>query len=390
MTPPRAAAVNETTMDAPVAEGVRSIPLRARGRPRARRRTLALRTPLACLCYMLVLIGVCAGIDRAVANRLFAAPHDFVPAYRSFPEYAFGVKLHQLAGVRDRVDTLFIGNSRTLFGVRAGVFDRRLAAHGERVSSYNLGLPSVDVRFWPTFFGRYDRGPAPRHVLLGLLPRDLDAHFQMGGKLSEAFLASAGFENRDMSSVSRWSEEEMANLFLLRGRSSDLRLVHPSDILHGRKLDLHPIHLADGLGFGKLPSTNVLSEAALRQGRARLAVRHGSTPFVLGEQQRRSLIALNQRIRRGGGCLTLYTTPLLYDEELWGTVEMRRGFMAAMRRLVAQLPGVQFVNVGGQAQHAYGPRDFGDGDHLNARGATRFSGQLADALAPVLRGPSCP
>jgi hypothetical protein len=347
------------------------------------------RQALLCLTYVAILVAVAVGVDRAVSSRLFAHPYDYVPAYRSFQEYAVGVKLHQFESNHRRFGALFLGNSRTMFGVNPAVVDSQLARRGERLDSYNLALPSVDVRFWPPFFRRYYDEQPPQQLFLGLLPRDLDTSFSLGEREVQAFLHSAGFQNRGMSGVSSWAEESLARLFVLRGRISDTRLITLSDVLEHKKLDLNEIHLANDQGWAQLSHRVMLSKAKLVAQERRLARRHGRARFVLGAQQRQSLESLNAWIRSRGGCLTLFTTPLLYDAEPYGTLEMRRGFIRTMRRLVRQMPGLRFVDVGGRVQHEYGPGDFGDGDHLAAPGATRFSRQLADALLPSLTDPSC-
>lgn len=348
------------------------------------------RTPLLCLTYIAVLIAVAVGVDRAVAGRLFTHPYDYVPAYRSFQEYAVGVKLHQFDSEQRRFSGLFLGNSRTMFGVNPVVFDAELARRGvDNFGSYNLALPSVDPRFWPPFFKRYYSRAPPKQLFLGILPRDLDASFTLGAEQVTAFLHSAGFEHRHLRGVASWAEESLARLYILRGRISDLRLIKLSDIVDHEKLDLNEIHMANDEGWARMPQRAILPKPELMAQARRLAHRSGRARFVLGRQQAESVVRLNSWIRSRGGCLTLFTTPLLYDREPWGTIEMRRGFLRAVHRLVRETPGLRFVDIGARVQQRYGANDFGDGDHLAPPGATRFSRQLADALYPRLIGSGC-
>jgi hypothetical protein len=336
-----------------------------------------------------ILIALAVGVDRVIAGRLFAHPYDYVPAYRSFQEYAVGVKLHQFKSQHERYGGLFLGNSRTMFGVDPVVFDRALARRGVHFNSYNLALPSVDPRFWPPFFQRYYNRAPPRQLFLGILPRDLDASFVVGEQQVAAFLRSAGFQHRHLRGVATWAEESLAHLYILRGRISDLRLITLSDLLDHQKLDLHEIHMANDAGWARLPPRVALPKLELIAQAKRLARRHGRERFVLGRQQQAAVVRLNTWIRSRGGCLTLFTTPLLYDREPWGTIEMRRGFLRAVRRLVRETPGLRFVDIGARVQRGYAPDDFGDGDHLTPRGAVRFSRQLADALYPRVSDPGC-
>jgi hypothetical protein len=370
----------------------------ATGEPRdassVRRRPLLRRLParLRCLAYMAVLIGAGIGIDHAIAWRLFEQPTAFVPAYRSFQDYDVGVKLQQFRTVEGQhFDAFFIGNSRTMFGVDPAVFDAALARTGVRFHSYNLAQESVDARFWYPFFTRYYGSRPPRYVFLGVLPRDLDAGYTaQGARYAAAFFASAGFQNRNMSAINRAAEETLSRLYILHGRVSDTRLLSFSDILHGRKLNLNQARLANGQGWMELPQSVLATPKRLLRAQATaLAHRRGDRPFELGRAQQRSLVALNTWVRSGGGCLILYTTPLLYDNEPWGTTQMRQGFTRSMQRLLRLIPGLQFVDAGARVQSGYGVQAFGDGDHLNRRGAARFSSQLAAALAPAMSASAC-
>ena len=347
---------------------------------------------VACLLYMVLLIGGTIGVDRLIAWRLFASPSTFVPAYRSFQDYDIGIKLQQFRGVESQPFTgFFVGNSRTMFGVNPSVFDQTLKRQGQPFHSYNLAEESVDVRFWAPFFTRYYQRHPPHYVFLGLLPRDLDAGYTtLGERYVNAFFASAGFQNRNMSPINRFAEEEMAKLYFLHGRISDARLVSLSDILHGRKLSLHQGSLGNAQGWMRLPQ-DVLSipKPFLRAQAAQLAHRRGRQPFVLGTQQAQSLAALNAWVRRGHGCLITYTTPLYYDSEPWGTELMRQGFTQTMHRLTRTIPGLQFVDLGARVQGSYTAADFGDGDHLNGRGAARFSAQLATGLRAAMAASPC-
>ena len=348
--------------------------------------------PVQCLAYMAVLFGLAVGIDRAISFRLFAHPTAFVPAYRSFQDYDVSVKLQQFRGLEGRhFDAFFIGNSRTMFGVNPAVFDATLRRAGERFHSYNLAEESVNSAFWQPFFSRYYGRRPPHYLLLGVLPRDFDASYTaQANTFRNAFFSSAGFANRNMSAVNRDAEDQLSKLFILHGRVSDLRLISLSDILHGRRLDLHQGRLANSQGWMELPQS-VLStpKSFLARQAAALAHRHGDQAFKLGGEEQRSVTRLNSWVRGGGGCLILFTTPLLYDREPWGTVEMRRGFTQAMRRLTTTVPGLQFIDIGARVQGRYTPQDFGDGDHLDGQGATLFSTQLAQALAPAMASSAC-
>lgn len=344
----------------------------------------AFRTRLACCAYVVLLVLAAIGIDRAIANRLFERPSDFVPAYRAFQEYTSGVKLDQLRGNSSHFDALFLGNSRTMFGVNPAIVDAQLALGGLHIRSYNLAMPKVDVRFWPGFFHRYYTGRNPRYVLLGIVPDDMDARTALLQRIA-LFYQSSGFANRHMSSISRWAEERLAHLFVLRGRIADVRLLSLYDALHGRKLNLREIHVSNSQGWTRLEPQFMESRSLLASRRDAALARGDHVRFELGSGQLRSVLALNQWVRKRGGCVILFTDPLFYD----GVGFIRKGFSAGMRKLAAADPTIQFLDVGGQVEGQLGLADFGDSDHLTPPGASIFSTVLSRKLAGAMRSSAC-
>lgn len=338
-----------------------------------------MRTPLVCLAYFVLLATLAVGVDRLVAQRTFQDPAELVPAYRSFQEPSVGAKLQDLSQSDSRFDTLFLGNSRTLFAVQPEVVDGVLAGQGLDRRSFNLAFPTVDVRFWPAFLERYyDRAP-PRDLVLGITPRDLDARNTAAVAEAQAFGASPGFENRDRTAVWRAAEEGLAELFTLRGRFNELRRAGPGSLVSGDGLDPAQIRVGER-GWGKFAPGVTPEKAELGQQAEALATRTGTMRLQVGRDQIGALEHLDRWIRARGGCLTLFTLPLLYDREPWGTVEVRQDFERTMRDFVAANPTVGFVDIGPRVQGAYTLADWGDGDHLDPSGARRFSRQLGEAL----------
>jgi hypothetical protein len=382
--------MTETTLLRDPDEPITPVTVRPDTRPRVKRIFVSrpLRTRLLCLAYFLVIVAVAVGADRLLAGRLFTNPSDFIPAYRAFPEYAIGAKLNQFENEHRRWDAFVIGNSRPTFGVDPATLDGGLAQHGIRIHSYNLSFLSVDPQFWPDFFTRYYNRPVPPRVFLAILPRDLEAHYTATPAFTAEFNASPGFTNRDMSSVNKFSENELSQLYFLHGRSTDLRLIAIGSLLSRVELNINPIHLIGTQGWMRLPQSQLLPKATLLANERKLRLRHGSMQFELGPQWQ-SIVKLSAWLRQRGSCLTLFTTPILYDEEQWGTLEMRRGFYTALRKLLRANPNIGFVDTGRQFESSMVPADFGDGDHLRPHGARRFSRALANSIAPAFSSGAC-
>ncbi|MDP2710639.1 MAG: hypothetical protein Q8O56_05425 [Solirubrobacteraceae bacterium] len=338
------------------------------------------RALLTCFGYVALLALLAVGADRLIASRVFQSPGELVPAYRAFQEPSVSVKLHDLEQASGTFDTLVLGNSRTLFGVRPDIVDRVLADRGIAQRSFNLAMPTVDVRFWPRFMRDYYDRPAPKRLLLGVIPRDLDARNVQAVTQMNAFFASSGFDNRDRSAAWRGAEEWRSRIFTMHGRFNEVRRAGIGGLLRGDGLAPPQIRVSER-GWGQFAPGVAPSKRELAEQARRLAVRSGSLRLAVGDEQIGALRQLDRWIRARGGCLTLFTVPVLYDREPWGTVEVRRAFERTMRAFVRANPRVGYLDLGPRTEDEYGLADFGDGDHLDPSGAGRLSRQLADALA---------
>lgn len=347
------------------------------------------QTAMRCVAYMALLIVVAVGADRLFAERLYEDRNRLVPTYRSFNEPSVGVKLRDLDKTSTYLNTLVIGNSRTLAAVRPESFDHELDHLGARSETFNVAMPTVDVRFWPPFFEHfYDRAP-PREVLLGVIPRDLDERNVVAQQQARLFEASPGFENHDRTELWKDAEEALARMFTLRGRGNEIRGAGVKGLLRGDKLDRPGFKPAGDRGGAVFEPGLVLSRAELAAKARRLGKRSGSIRLRVGKAQLAALARLDRLTRARGGCLTLFTTPLLYDREPLGTVEVAREFRRVLRTFAREHPLVTLLDIGPDLQMDYDLSDFSDGDHLSPNGARRFSKELATAAAPYLLDPGC-
>ncbi len=351
------------------------------------------RTLLICIGYMAVLVlgGVVA--DRVIANRTIANYSDFVPAYRSFQEFLAGKKLRQVDD-EGGFPQVFLGNSRTLFGVNPIPFDTEFRTSDVDVSSYNLAMPTVDPRFWSFFFEEYYEETPPKHVFYGITPRDIDARNRTAEPYQAAFAASPGFSNRNRTGIWKWSEEVLAQLNSLRGRVEETRRARKKDIFRpaGQRDNLARQYSVDNdRGWSSFPPRFTKSQAFLRRDKRRYEGREGIQNLKPGPERVQALEDLDRWVREHGGCVTFFSLPVLYDPEPWGTQRMRRQFREFMREFTRTHPETNFVDVGRLAEKTLPVRYWGDADHLNAEGATKFSRELARALEPSLqRGCSKP
>ncbi len=341
------------------------------------------------MAYVLAILAVTIAADRVLAQHLYKDPERLVPAYRTFNEPSVGFKLHELDTTDVHLNTVVLGNSRTYAAVNPDVFDHRLSERGVRAESFNLAQPTIDTRFWPPFFERfYDRAP-PRNVLLGIMPRDIDVRNPVAVVQEAAFLASPGFKNRHRTRVWKDAEEALADLYSLQGRGNEIRHAGPRALLRGDKLDRPGFRPRGDRGWAVFDPSLVLPKGELAANARRLAHRNGSIRLRVGASQIAAIERLDLDIRAKGGCLTLFTLPVLYDREQLGTIEVQREFERVLRAFVRAHPTVGLVDIAPRVQAGYGLGDFADGDHMTPTGATKFSNQLADAVAPRLRSGAC-
>jgi len=337
------------------------------------------------LAYVALLVVFGLAADRLLARALFAHPSEYVPTHRSFYHPTVGVKLHRLRDRPRTDDAWFLGNSVTMLGVDPQSYDARLAAQGHQFRSFNLAMPSVGVTFWPQLLDRYLHGRFPRYLLLGVQPRDVDAAGvdQVSRPVERSFWTSEGTRNRNISRVNANAEEALARAYILWGRHGSFFPAAAGVAARGERFDPDDIGVDNAAGWSRFVERFVRPKAELEAGRLRYGHRRGGR-FALAPDAVASLRRLATTTSRNGGRLILFTLPTLYDSEPWGTTDIRREFVAAMRSLAPRLPSARFLDLGDDFASGYRTEDFGDENHLLGPAAQRFSRELADATLPLL------
>jgi hypothetical protein len=353
-----------------------------------------LATLASCAAYAAAVLVLAVGADRVVSARLFDRPGTFVPAYRSYTEFSTGQKIHQLRSLDSaQFDTLVIGDSLALYGVDPLVYDAAAGRAGAPARSYNAAIPSAAADFWPAFFDRWWRRPLPCTLLLGLQPRAVDVEGRREVTFaSRFFFSSDGFAHRDMSDVTYGSEDAMSRLFRLWGRRGDLFRLSPADVAAGRRYRVQVVPISNGRGWARwgdqnddphfhVPATELARQAAAAPARRTRGLR-------LAPEADRAIRDLAARERARGGRLVVFTAPTLFDPEIYGSERMWTELRVAMTRMAGAVAGMDFVD----ARDELGPfaaADFGDGRHLNARGARRLSTGLGRLVARLGAPPTC-
>jgi hypothetical protein len=329
-----------------------------------------------------VLVAALA-LDRLIATMVFANPGRYVPTYRSSYHPSVGVKLHQLR-MLDGLDGVFLGNSLAMMGVDPAAFDARMRERGRPFRSYNLAVPGVGVQFWPRFVREYLEDEQPEIVLLGVQARDVSARGeQITAMLEPRFYSSNAYVNRDLGRVDRTAEELLSRIFVLWGRNGDL-LRAIGGLRHGEKYDPDDLIVKSTQGWSQSAPQFERSREELLEGERQFGQRHGPDDFAVSGSARAALKELNEWVRASsGGRLVLFTIPALYDTEPEGTIEVQKAFRRVMFELTLGLPGAAFLDMG--SSHSFTWEAYSDENHFNQRGAERFSGLLADAVADLQR-----
>jgi hypothetical protein len=260
-----------------------------------------------------------------------------------------------------RLDIAFLGNSLTLEGVSPQTIDSKLGT-----SSYNFALGGASL-LESEFQLRYflANNPAPKLVALGVY---LDAPERYTG-ISPALYYSLSPELRALY----WSESQTLEQqgfdrsFVLFNRLAAYRYRGVIDLIVKWLVTREDTRPRFVLGQAQA----AFSRAAIDVGTPRRAA------FPLNELQSFLALCKERSIR------VLVFEPPIYPGER-ELISNRAGIVEQVARAAAASPGASFVSFADLGT-AYNHDDWVNLDHLNVRGAEKFSARFAGTLAPLLR-----
>ena len=279
-------------------------------------------------------------------------------------------------------DVIFIGDSRTIHGVKPSVIEAALAdALGERVTAFNLGLPGappITHLAWSGYvLARRER---PRLVVIYLseymfsslieptmsresIPslyrwRDAPAAWSAGMPAEDAF----AILNVNLSHALRFRRQLLALIFDNRETKAPYAL--------------------SPKGYATAGRVRASEQARRARGRARGYREELSPPAELNEEQLGYLEASLRRFHEAGVPVLLLTSPS--SRPLWANhdLELVEASHARVKKIARSFdaPFIRYRDTTPLADMY-----FSDGDHLNPEGAQRYSTWLAyDVIAPAL------
>jgi hypothetical protein len=296
---------------------------------------------LLCACWIgsLALCVWLAGLALSFATRRL--------------DYSEPKLLESLTFHGKQLDIAFLGNSLTLEGVSPQVIDSRLG-----ISSYNFALGGASLLESEFQLRHYLAGnPPPRLVALGVY---LDAPERYTG-ISPALYYALSPELRTLY----WSESQTLEQqgfdrsFVLFNRLAAYRYRGVVDLIIkwlATSEDTRPRFV---LGQAQA----AFSRAAIDPGLPRRAA------FPINELQSFLAFCRARSIR------VLVFEPPLYPGE--------RELISNRREILEQVAGADFISFADLGS-SYSREDWVNLNHLNVRGAEKFSDRLAEALRPLL------
>jgi hypothetical protein len=297
---------------------------------------------------------------------------------------------HRYRSIDFDPDAVFLGDSRTMYGVDPEAVSRAvLAWSGRALRGYNLALPGAPpVAQLALLDHVLDRGQPPRFVVMHVSP------YMFSTENEEARV-----------------REALYSVFTVPGAYDALRVGMPledalvaaahasSELLRYRRgfvahvVERAPSSAAERLsrsGVASMPNVPYATQRRAAEARAREFARIVAHPRArFDEQQLRYLEVVVRRLRGAGSRVALVASPT--SSPLWrndgpGTIVPE--FMDRMAAAAARL-GVDFHDH--RRSHPIRDFEFADGDHPSRPGALRYSTFLArDVLVPMITGAAPP
>jgi hypothetical protein len=281
------------------------------------------------------------------------------------------------AGSHD-IDVLFVGNSTTQAGINPTVFDADRAALGIGGDSFNASVEGLPPSVNKEFLKMYLRYANPRTVAIGVTPQDLNSNSpwakDMDDRAGHSINLQVGARDTLMGNVLAFLVEHSA-LFRYRYVLHQL-------LLRGGHPAPHPDVYFDERGFHSIErSLTDFTPSERFQAQNRAGVMNYSSE---GEQAD-ALKEMIQTIRSHGAQPVLVNMPLSDHYYVnFDRPEVYQEYRSALQQLAdgLQVPLWDMESLGEGEQ--FGDSEFGDLNHLNAVGAERLSGLLAQDYATLV------
>ena len=331
------------------------------------------RALLTLAVFVAALVAATTAIDAA-------APVDPVGS----PANAVYHKLDFALAHLGEYDVVYVGSSRTRRAFDPALFDARLARHGIRVRSFNLGIPGMRAFAQADLVRRLLRADTGRLKLVILAPEALETDLtpQRARADRQVLWHDARRTVVALRAVAHSPGSLRQRTTWIRGHVESFLLnVTGAGRLSSRfnfRVDVDPAVVLGphGDGFSPLPEAPS-GQAELTQRVADVVLAEKEPPPPPTGPERAYIARVTRLLSARGIGVPFVREPILFTA--------RTRFL---RRLHDEDPAAPVVDLGNPFAHPelFRPRLFHDAGHLDELGATVFTGDLAGAVLPFLSG----
>ncbi len=352
--------------------------------------------------WLWVAIGVVAFLllDRA---SLFFVPRQYrgVPDLDHYHTLYYSLKFQQFDRIKNQLETIIVGDSRTRHGVDPELFNNQLDESG--VTAFNFAPASSGVEFTGLLVHEYFFDlPRLRTIVWGISPRIFNRYWQ--DPVYELFLKSRGYwsdhpavnnghsKGGMKAAVQLGTHRVMSKLSAAFAHRSKLRSIF-LDGLSGNRTRVHfhvePVIDISKWGFMEFPESKTRDVAehgevakileSLESGRfqldeARLQKFRGLVAFL--RQSRIRLICfvppMHESLTRSPAADADGTPNDDYDK-----------LMSTLKLLEMEFANYHFLDLHKGGDNGFADHEYADFDHLNYAGSRRLSRTIAKVVEDI-------
>ncbi|MHC4478009.1 MAG: SGNH/GDSL hydrolase family protein [Planctomycetota bacterium] len=343
-------------------------------------------------------------LDRA-SLLLLPAQYHSVPDVDHYHTLYYSLKFQRFDQIKDRLETIVLGDSRARHGVDPTLFDDR-----SDVTAFNFAPASGGIEFTDTLVRQYLCDlPSLRTIVWGVSPRIFNQYWP--GPISELFVQSKGHQSDRLAADKAFSRtgikaavrlrthrifSRLSAAFAHRSKLKSILLdcISPSDTqqhFHTEQV----IQISDS-GYMELPQSQVVDVSDPAEVRKNLKELQAGR-FKLDQtrlQKFRDLIALlhHHNIR-----LVCFVPPMHHSltqspaADVDGTPDDDYNkLISTLKALETQYGNYHFIDLHQAGQNGFADLEYGDFEHLNRAGSRRLSQMIAEHLERICAKPLTP
>jgi hypothetical protein len=343
-------------------------------------------------------------LDRA-SLLLVPAQYHSVPDVDHYHTLYYSLKFQRFDQVKDRLDTVVLGDSRARHGVDPALFDGR-----SDVTAYNFAPASGGIEFTDTLVREYLCDlPSLRTVVWGVSPRIFNQYWR--DPICDLFVKSNAYQSAHMAAdkglsrngakaaVRSGTHRILGRLSAAFAHRSKLKAIL-LDCISSPDAEKHfhteqVIEVSDS-GYMELPQSQVVDVANPAEVERNLKNLEGGR-FMLDENRLKKFRDLIALLRRRNIRLICFVPPMHHSllqspaADADATPDEDYGNLtAALKELEAEFDNYHFIDLHRGGENGFTDAEYGDFEHLNRAGSRRLSQMVSAHLERICAQPLTP